>query len=97
MPAFFHPLEQTLNIALDEVPGMASKIFKGMKVFEARRSNFVLRKPAPLDRLITASSGGKRVEIGIDENDVVSVCVFRGDELIAPSMDDVWRALEEDE
>ncbi len=76
---------------------MASKVFKGMRVFEARRSNFILRKPAPLDRLITARSGGKRVEIGIDENDVVSVYVFRGDESIEPGMDDVLRSLEEDE
>ena len=76
---------------------MASKVFKGMQVFESRPSSFILRKPAPLDRLITARSGGKRVEIGIDENDVVSVRVFRGDESIEPGMDDVLRALEENE
>ncbi len=76
---------------------MASKIFTGMQVFESRRSSFILRRSAPLDRLITARSGGKRVEVGIDENDVVSVSVFRGDELIEPGMDDMLRALEDNE
>jgi len=76
---------------------MASKVFKGMQVFEARRSSFIHRKPAPLDRLITARSGGRRIEIGVDENDVVSVCVFRGDDSTELGMDDVLRALEEDE
>lgn len=76
---------------------MASKVFKGMTVFEARPSSFILRNPAPLDRLITARSGGKTIEIGVDENDVVSVHVFRGDEATEPGMDAMLRALEEDE
>jgi hypothetical protein len=76
---------------------MASKDFNGMRVFEARRTSVILRKPAPLDRLITARSEGKTVEIGVDENDVVSVCVFRGEESIELGMDDVLRALEEDD
>jgi hypothetical protein len=66
------------------------------KVFEKRRSGFVLRKPAPLDRLITATSVGGRVEIGIDENDILSVRVER-DESGEVGMDAVLRALEDQE
>jgi hypothetical protein len=67
-----------------------------MKVFEKRVGGFVLRKPAPPDRLITARSSGRRVEIGIDENDVLSVCVFR-DESGEVGMDAMLRALEDTE
>jgi hypothetical protein len=67
-----------------------------MKVFENRVSGFVLRKPAPLDRLITATSVGRRVEIGIDENDTLSVRVHR-DESGEVGMDAVLRALEDNE
>jgi len=81
--------------ALD--PRMASKVFKGMKVFESRPSSFVLRKPATLDRLITARLAGKRVEIGIDQNDIIDVCVFREDEAVELGMDAVLKALEEGE
>jgi hypothetical protein len=75
---------------------MASKVFTGMQVFEPRPSGFALRKPAPLDRLITANSVGRRVEIGIDENDVLSVRVHR-DESGEVGMDAVLRALEDNE
>jgi hypothetical protein len=67
-----------------------------MKVFEKRVSGFVLGKPAPLDRLITATSVGRRVEIGIDENDILSVRVHR-DESGEVGMDAVLRALEDNE
>jgi hypothetical protein len=67
-----------------------------MKVFEKRQSRFVLRKPAPLDRLITATSGGRWVEIGIDENDFLSVRVDR-DESGEAGMDAMLRALEDSE
>ena len=67
-----------------------------MKVFEKRVGGFVLRKPVALDRLITARSSGRRVEIGIDENDILSVRVDR-DELGEVGMDDVLRALEDNE
>jgi hypothetical protein len=75
---------------------MASKVFTGMQVFEPRVSRFVLRNPAPLDRLITARSSGRRVEIGVDENDFLSVRVDR-DESGEVGMDAVLRALEDPE
>jgi hypothetical protein len=73
---------------------MASKIFTGMQVFEPRRGGFAPRRPAPLDRLITATSVGRRVEIGIDENDFLSVRADR-DESGEVGLDDLLRALED--
>lgn len=40
---------------------------------------------------------GKRVEIRVDEDDLVDVCVFRGSEDVEVGMDAVMKALEEDE
>lgn len=76
---------------------MAAKIFEVIKVLEARRISFFIERPGPLDLLITAKLVGKRVEIGVDENDIVDVCVFRGDESVEVGMDAVLKALEEDE
>jgi hypothetical protein len=67
-----------------------------MKVFEKRQSGFILGKPAPLDRLIRATSFGRSVEIGIDENDILSVRVQR-DESGEVGMDAMLRALEDNE
>jgi hypothetical protein len=76
---------------------MASKVFEVMKLLEERRISFSIRRPGPLDLVITAVLVGKRVEIGIDENEIVNVCVFRGDESVELGMDAVLIALEEDE
>ncbi len=76
---------------------MTSKIFEVMKLLEARRISFLIERPGPLDLLITATLVGKRVEIGVDENDIVNVCVFHGDESVEVGMDAVLKALEEDE
>jgi hypothetical protein len=76
---------------------MASKIFQVMELLEARRISFSIRRPGPLDLVLTAVLVGKRVEIGVDENDIVNVCVFRGDEAVDVGMDAVLKAIEEDE
>ena len=39
---------------------------------------------------------GKRTEITVDEDDMVDVAVFRGNEDVAVGMDAVVRALEDD-
>jgi hypothetical protein len=66
-----------------------------MKLLEARHISFFIERPGPLDLLITATLVGKRVEISVDENDIVSVYVFRGDESVEIGMDAVLRAIEE--
>jgi hypothetical protein len=76
---------------------VASRVFEVMKALEERRISFFIQRPGPLDLLITASLVGKRVEIGIDENDIVNVCVFRGDERVEIGMDAMLKAIEEDE
>lgn len=75
---------------------MPPKIFEVMKLLEARRISFFIERPGPLDLLITATLVGKRVEISVDENDIVSVYVFRGDESVEIGMDAVLRAIEDD-
>jgi len=76
---------------------MMSKVFEVMKLLEARRISFTIRRPGPLDLVITAVLVGKRVEISVNEDDVVDVSVFRGDESVEIGMDAVLKALEEDE
>jgi len=76
---------------------MASKIFEVMKLLEERRISFSIRRPGPLDLVITAVQVGKRVEIGVDENEIVNVCVFSGDESVEVGMDAVLKAIEEHE
>ncbi len=39
---------------------------------------------------------GKRAEIRVDEDDIIDVSVFRGDEAVEVGMDAVIQALEED-
>jgi hypothetical protein len=76
---------------------MASRIFEVLKLLEERRISFFIERPGPLDLLITAKLVGKRIEIGVDENDIIDVCVFRGDEAVEIGMDAVLKAIEEDE
>jgi len=76
---------------------MMSKVFEVMKLLESRRISFEIRRPGPLDLVFTAIQVGKRIEITVDENEIVNVCVFRGDEAAQVGMDAVLKALEEDE
>ena len=76
---------------------MPSKLFEIMKLLEGRRIEFTIRRPGPLDPVITAIPVGKRSEISVDENDMVDVCVFSGSEDVAAGMDAVLAALEEGE
>lgn len=76
---------------------MTSKVFEVMKLLEARRISFSIRRPGPLDLVFTAIQVGKRVEITVDENEIVNVCVFRGDEAVEVGMDAVLKALEEED
>ena len=75
---------------------MMSKVFEVMKLLESRRISLQIRRPGPLDLVFTAIQVGKRVEITVDENEIVNVCVFRGDEAVEVGMDEVLKALEED-
>jgi hypothetical protein len=76
---------------------MMSNVFTVMKLLEARGIHFSIRRPGPLDLVFTAVQVGKRIEISVDENDVVNVCVFRGDEAVEVGMNAVIAALQEDD
>ncbi len=76
---------------------MTSNLFEVMRLLEARRIHFFIERPGPLEVLLTATLVGKRIEIGVDENDIINVCVFRGSEDVDLGMDAVLKALEEDD
>ena len=63
--------------------------------FESRCNDANVKRPCPVDRLVTARLTGKRIELSVDENDHVSVSVFRETEPVELDMDAVMRALEE--
>jgi hypothetical protein len=76
---------------------MTSNLFQVMKLLEERRIHFFIERPGPLEVLLTATLVGKRVEIGVDENDIINVCVFRGSEDVDVGMDAILKAIEEDD
>lgn len=76
---------------------MSTMVFDVMKLLEERRISYTIRRPSSFDLVFTAIQVGKRIEISVDENDVVDVCVFRGSEAVDVGMDAVLKALEEDD
>jgi hypothetical protein len=79
-----------------EVLNMKSILFQVLKLLEERRIGFFIERDRPDGLTITAVLVGKRVEITVDEDDMVDVAVFRGDESVEVGMDAVRKALEED-
>ena len=76
---------------------MSAKLFEIMKLLEDRHITFTILRLGPLDLVIMAFLVGKRVEISIDENDMVDVCVFSGSENVVLGMDAVLAAIREDD
>lgn len=75
---------------------MSSKLFEIMTLLESRRIHFAMQRSSPFGVLLTATMVGKRIEINVDQDDTVDVCIFRGDEAVDVGMDAVMKALEED-
>ena len=76
---------------------MSTKLFEIMKLLDEKRLTFTIRRPTSYELVLTVIDVGKRVEISYDENDLVDVSVFRGDESVEVGMDAVLKAIEEDE
>ncbi len=76
---------------------MSSKLFELMKLLESRQIHFMIRRSSPFALMLHATMIGKRIEISVEEDDSVDVCVFRGDESVEVGMDAVLRALDEDD
>ena len=76
---------------------MSSKLFEVMKLLESRHLPFTIRRATNYDLILTVPLVGKRVEISVDEDDMVDVSVFRGDESVEVGMDAVLKAIAEDE
>ncbi len=76
---------------------MSSKLFAIMRMLEGKRLPFTIRRASDDELILTVPMAGKRVEISVDEDDMVDVSVFHGDESVEVGMDAVMRALEEDE
>lgn len=75
---------------------MASNFFKLMKLLEDRRIHFAISRASPFAVMLHVTMIGKRIEITVDEDDIVDVCIFRGSEDVDVGMDAVMKALEED-
>ena len=76
---------------------MSSNLFKAMKLLESKQIHFTIDRTSPFAITLTAALVGKRVEISVDEDDMVDVSIFRGDESVEVGMDAVLKAIEEDE
>jgi len=76
---------------------MASNLFEVMKLLESKRIHFTIDRTSPLAVTLTATLVGKRVEISVDEDDMIDVSIFRGNESVEVGMDAVLKAIEEDE
>ena len=76
---------------------MSAKIFEVLKALEERKISFYIQRDRDDGLTITATLIGKRVEITVDEKDMVDVAVFRGDELVEVGIDAVLKALEYDD
>jgi hypothetical protein len=76
---------------------MSSNFFEIMKLLESKRIPYSIQRSTPFGVMIAAALVGKRIEINVDEDDMVDVSVFRGDESVTVGMDAVLKALEEDE
>jgi hypothetical protein len=76
---------------------MSSKLFEIMKLLDSQRLPFTIRRTTNYDLALTVPLVGKRVEISVDEDDMVDVSVFRSDESVEVGMDAVLKAIAEDE
>jgi hypothetical protein len=76
---------------------MSSNLFEVMKLLESKRIHFTIDRTSPHAVTLTATLVGKRVEISVDEDDMIDVSIFRGDESVEVGMDAVIKAIEEDE
>jgi hypothetical protein len=76
---------------------MTNKLFELMKLLDEKHLTFTIRRPTNYELVLTVIDVGKRIEISYDENDVVDVCVFHGDESVEIGMDAVLQALEADD
>ncbi len=76
---------------------MSNKLFELMKLLDENRLTFTIRRPTNYELVLTVIDVGKRIEISYDENDMVDVSVFRGDELVEVGMDAVLEALEDND
>ena len=75
---------------------MTSNLFSIMKFMDDRRICYTIVRTGPY-LCLTATLVGKRVEITVDEDDMIDVAVFLGDESVEVGLDAVKRALEEDD
>src|SRR5271166_1737915 len=75
---------------------MTSNLFEVMKLLEERRLYFDIRRLSPHDVTVLVTLVGRRVEICVDEDDMIDVCVFEGDESVELGMAAVLKTLDED-
>ncbi len=76
---------------------MASALFDVIKLLEAKHVRFFLERTSPLGLTLIATMVGKRIEITVDEDDIVDVAVFRGNEDVEVGMEAVKKALDDGE
>src|SRR5271165_650750 len=79
-----------------EERSLKSNLFEVMKLLEERRLYFDVRRVSPHDVTLLVTLVGRRVEICVDEDDMIDVCVFEGDESVELGMVAVLKALDED-
>jgi len=76
---------------------MSSPLFDIMKLLESKGIHFTIERSSPFGVTLMATTVGKRIEITVDEDDMVDVAVFRGNEAVEVGIDAVRSALEDEQ
>ncbi len=74
----------------------ASSLFAIMKFMDSQGIHYFLRRTGAFVTIL-ATMPGKRVEFTVDEDDMIDVAVFKGDESVEIGLDAALKALSEDE
>ncbi len=76
---------------------MSSTLFGVIRLLEAKGVRFNMERASPYAVIILATMVGKRIEITVDESDIVDVSVFRGSEDVEVGMAAVEKAIEDED
>jgi len=75
---------------------MSAMIFQVLKLLDDSHTPYLLARTSPMGITIIATQVGKRIEITVDEHEVVDVAMFVGDENVEVGIEAVRRALAQD-
>lgn len=96
-PAYWsHPADDLFRKLLQDAPRV-SKLFNVVEELEKRGLAFTLDRSSVDGLLITVQTIGRWIEIQVDLDDMVDVCVLSATDKVQPGMDAIRRAIDEND